>query len=233
MAVKTTEIAIFGAALLLLMSIMGIDLTALVVVGGALGVGIGLGLQQIAANFSSGSILLVEGQTTVGDHVEPGGGERGTIARMTARSCVPQTFDRRRIVMPNEHFITTRVVTCSDADSPNQHQALFFGSCDTDINLVPGTLGAAVFALPFVLQNPHGPDCALRVFGGSAVDFAVDFAVEYRAIGSDDGKPNYASPVLFAIWDALEAAGVGMPDPHRVAELKQPVPAGLAHIGGL
>ena len=216
LAVKTAEVVIFGAAFLLLMSIMGIDLTALAVVGGALGVGIGLGLQQIAANFISGIILLIEGQTTVGDYVELDGGERGTIARMTARSCVLETFDGRWIVVPNEHFITTRVVNYSDTDSPNRYEALFSVSYDTDINLVPGIIEPAVAALPFVLQTPDGPDCELRGFGESAVDFAV----EYWAIGIDDGKHKYASPVLYAIWNALKAAGIEMPYPHRVVEIK-------------
>ena len=220
LAVKTTELLIFGAAFLLLMSIMGIDLTALAVVGGALGVGIGLGLQQIAANFISGIILLVEGQTTVGDYVELDGGERGTISKMTARSCILETFDGRWIVVPNEHFITTRVVNYSDADSPNRYEAVFSVSYDTEINLVPGIIEQAVSALPFVLQNPDGPDCELRGFGESAVDFAV----EYWAIGIDDGKHKYASPVLFAIWNALKAAGIEMPYPHRVVEIKGGLP---------
>ena len=107
------------------MSIMGIDLTAVAVLGGALGVGIGLGLQQIAANFVSGIILLLEGQTTVGDYVELDGGEKGTIVKMTARACILETFDGKWIVVPNEHFITTRVVNYSDQGSANRYEALF------------------------------------------------------------------------------------------------------------
>ena len=75
LAVKVAEAVIFCAAFLLLMAVMGIDQTAVAVLGGALGVGIGLGLQQIAANFVSGIILLIKGQTTVGDYVELDGGE--------------------------------------------------------------------------------------------------------------------------------------------------------------
>ena len=106
------------------MSIMGIDLTAVAVLGGALGVGIGLGLQQIAANFVSGVILLLEGQTTVGDFVELDGGEKGTIVKMTARACVLETFDGKWIVVPNDHFITTRVVNYSDQGRPRSRSAM-------------------------------------------------------------------------------------------------------------
>jgi potassium-dependent mechanosensitive channel len=216
LAMKAAEIVIFGTAFLLLMSIMGIDLTALAVLGGALGVGIGLGLQQIAANFVSGVILLLEGQTTVGDYVELDGGEKGTIVKMTARACILETFDGKWIVVPNEHFVTTRVVNYSDQGSANRYEAVFSVSYDTDINLVPAMIERAVGALPFVLQAPDGPNCDLRGFGESAVDFAV----EYWVSGIDDGKNQYGSPVLFAIWNVLKAEGIEMPYPHRVIEIK-------------
>jgi potassium efflux system protein len=216
LAIKASEVVIFGAAFLLLMSIMGIDLTAVAVLGGALGVGIGLGLQQIAANFVSGIILLLEGQTTVGDYVELDGGEKGTIVKMTARACVLETFDGKWIVVPNEHFITTRVVNYSDQGSANRYEALFSVGYETDINLVPGIIEAAVAKLPFVLKDPDGPDCELRGFGESSVDFAV----EYWVAGIDDGKNKYGSPVLFAVWNALKDAGIEMPYPRRVVELR-------------
>jgi len=217
LAVKAAEIVIYGAAFLLLMSIMGIDLTAIAVLGGALGVGIGLGLQQIAANFISGIILLVEGQTTVGDYVQLDGGEAGTIVKMTARACVLETFDGKWIVVPNEHFITTRVINFSDQGSANRYEAAFSVSYDTDINRVPEIINAAVGALPFVLKHPDGPDCELAGFGESAVDFVV----EYWVNGIDDGKNKYKSPVLFAIWNALKAEGIEMPYPQRVVHVKQ------------
>jgi potassium-dependent mechanosensitive channel len=216
LAVKAVEVTIFGAAFLLLLSIMGIDLTAVAVLGGALGVGIGLGLQQIAANFVSGVILLIEGQTTVGDYVELDGGQKGTIVKMTARACVLETFDGKWIVVPNDHFITTRVVNYSDQGSANRYDAPFSVSYETDINRVPEIIEAAVAALPFVLKTPDGPDCELRGFGESSVDFAV----EYWVAGIDDGKNKYASQVNFAIWNALKSAGIEMPYPHRVIEVK-------------
>ena len=95
LASKATEIAIFGAAFLILMNIMEIFLTSLAVLGGAVGVGLGFGLQKIASNFISGVILLLEGQATVGDYVELDGCEAGTIVKTTARSMILETYDGR------------------------------------------------------------------------------------------------------------------------------------------
>ncbi len=216
LAVKAAEIAIFGVAFLLLMNIMGISLTSLAVIGGAIGVGLGFGLQQIAANFISGVILLLEGQATVGDYVELDGGEAGTIVKMTARAIILETFDGKWIVVPNEHFITTRVVNYSDSGSANRYEAPFSVSYNTDINTVPAIVEAAVAKLDFVLSEPDGPDCELAGFGDSGIDFALEFWVN----GIDDGRNKYASQVLFAIWNALKDAGIEIPYPHRVVELK-------------
>jgi small-conductance mechanosensitive channel len=216
LAVKASEIVIFGVAFLLLMNIMGISLTSLAVLGGAIGVGLGFGLQKIASNFISGVILLLEGQATVGDYVELDGGEAGTIVKMTARAAVLETFDGRWIVVPNEDFITTRVVNYSDSGSANRYEAPFSVSYDTDINKVPAIIEAAVAKLDFVLDDPDGPDCELRGFGDSGIDFAVEFWVN----GIDDGKNKFTPQVLFAIWNALKEHEIEIPYPHRVVEVK-------------
>jgi len=220
LAMKAAEITIFGVAFLLLMNIMGISLSALAVLGGAIGVGIGFGLQQIASNFISGVILLLEGQATVGDYVELDGGEAGTIVKMTARAAILETWDGKWIVVPNEHFITTRVVNYSDSGSANRYEAPFSVSYDTDINKVPEIIEKAVAALPFVLAKPDGPDCELRGFGDSGVEFAVEFWVN----GIDDGRNKFTPQVLFAVWNALKDNGIEIPYPHRVIEIKGQMP---------
>ena len=220
LAQKAAEVAIFGVAFLLLMNIMGISLTSLAVLGGAIGVGIGFGLQQIASNFVSGVILLLEGQATVGDYVELDGGEAGTIVKMMARATILETYDGRWIVVPNEHFITTRVVNYSDAGSANRYEAAFSVSYDTDINLVPAIIEEAVGKLDFVLSGGEAgeldPDCELRGFGDSGIDFAVEFWVN----GIDDGRNKFTPRVLFAVWNALKDNGIEIPYPHRVVEIK-------------
>lgn len=216
LAAKAAEIAIFGAAFLVLMNIMGVPLTSLAVLTGALGVGIGFGLQKIASNFISGIILLLEGQATVGDFVELDGGEAGTIVKMTARAAILETFDGRWIVVPNEDFIVTRVVNYSDQGSANRYEADFTVHYDTDINAIPDMIEAAVSKHPEVLQLPYPPDVELRGFGESGIDFAVEFWVN----GIDDGKNKYVSDVLFIIWNTLKENGVQIPYPHRVIEMR-------------
>lgn len=220
LATKAIEFTIFTVAFLILMNVMGISLSSLAIIGGAIGVGLGFGLQKIASNFISGVILMVEGQATVGDYVELDGGEAGTIIKMMARATILETFDGRWIVVPNEDFITTRVVNYSDSGSANRLEVPFSVSYDTDINKVPAIIEAAVSKHPGVLQEPEGPDCELRGFGDSGVDFGVEFWVE----GIDDGQNKYASDVLFIIWNALKENGIEIPYPHRVIEMKGPMP---------
>lgn len=227
LALKAAEIAIFGVAFVLLMNIVGINLSALAVLGGAIGVGLGFGLQKIASNFISGIILLLEGQATVGDYVELDGGEAGTIIKMMARATILETFDGRWIVVPNEDFITTRVVNFSDGGSANRYEAPFSVSYDTDINRVPDIIEEAVAALPFVLDTPDKPDCELRGFGDSGVDFAVEFWVN----GIDDGRNKFTPQVLFAVWNALKTHNIEIPYPHRVIEVKGGLAAGLIQEG--
>ena len=211
LAAKALELAIFAAAGLVLLNIMGLDLSALALLGGAIGVGLGFGLQKIAANFISGIILLLEGQATVGDFVELDGGESGTIIKLGARATILETFDGKWIVVPNEDFITSRIVNWSDAGSGNRYEVDFSVSYDTDINVIPEIIQKAVAAHPAVLTEPEAPDCELRSFGDSGVEFGVEFWVE----GIDDGKNKYTSEVRFLIWNALKEANIEIPYPQR------------------
>ncbi|QMU59451.1 MAG: mechanosensitive ion channel [Boseongicola sp.] len=211
LAAKVFEMAVFAAVGLILLNVMGLDLSAFALIGGAIGVGLGFGLQKIASNFISGIILLLEGQATVGDYVELDGGEAGTIIKLGARATILETFDGKWIVVPNEDFIISRITNWSDAGSGNRYEVDFSVSYDTDINMIPDLISNAVATHPGVLDDPEGPDCELKGFGDSGVDFGVEFWVE----GIDDGKNKYASEVRFLIWNALKDAGVEIPFPQR------------------
>ena len=152
--------------------------------------------------------------------VELDGGEAGTIIKLTARAIFLETFDGRWIVVPNEDFITTRVVNYSDSGSANRLEAAFSVSYDTDINAVPAIIEEAVATHPGVLDAPEPPDCELRGFGESGINFVVEFWVN----GIDDGKNKYTSDVLFLVWNALRDNGIEIPYPHRVIEIKGRMP---------
>ena len=211
LAVKAAEIVIYGAAFLLLMSIMGIDLTVIAVLGGALGVGIGLGLQQIAANFISGIILLIERSIHIGNFIELEDGRMGTLKELNMRSATLETFDGKEIMVPNEKFITGVFVNWTRDDPRQRYEVKFSVSYDTDIEKVPALIEAAVAAHPGVLAEPEAPDCELRGFGDSGIDFAVEFWIS----GVDDGRSRISSGVLFAIWRTLRDNGISIPYPQR------------------
>ena len=224
LAVKAAEIAIFGAAFLVLMNIMGVSLTSLTVLSGAIGVGLGFGLQKIASNFASGVILLLEGQATVGDYVRLDGGEEGTIIKMMARAVILQTFDGRWILVPNEDFIVTRVTNFSDSGSAKRYEVEFSVHYNSDLEQVCEVVNKAVAAYDKVLLEPEVPDTEVRAFGESGIDLAVEFWCE----GLDDGPNRYTADVRMIVWKALREAGIQMPYPQRVVHLRDdrdPAPA--------
>ncbi|MEM1233449.1 MAG: mechanosensitive ion channel domain-containing protein [Pseudomonadota bacterium] len=218
---KAVEFVIFGIAFLLLMNIMGINLSALAVLGGAIGVGLGFGLQKIASNFISGVILLLEGQATVGDYVELDGGEAGTIVKMMARAAILQTFDGKWIVVPNEDFIVSRVVNYSDSGSAKRYEVEFSVSYDADLEQVCEIINEAVAGYEHVLLEPEVPDTEIRAFG----DNGIELAVEFWCNGLDDGPNRFTADVFMIVWKALKAHKIEIPFPQRVVEVKGEVRA--------
>jgi small-conductance mechanosensitive channel len=211
LAAKFLEIAIFFIVGILLLNILGLDLTALAVFGGALGVGLGFGLQQIASNFISGIIILLERSLKVGDFIEMEDGKAGILKEINMRSSALATFDGKEIMVPNEKFITSSFVNWTKSDPLQRYEVPFSVSYDTDLHRVPPLIEAAVAKHPAVLKEPDPPDCELRSFGDSGVNFAVEFWVS----GIDDGRNKFSSDVHFLIWDALKQASISMPFPQR------------------
>jgi small-conductance mechanosensitive channel len=220
LAAKALEIAVFAVVGLLLLNILGLDLTALAVFGGALGVGLGFGLQQIASNFISGIILLLERSIKLGDYIELEDGRTGTLKQMNMRSSVLATFDGKEIMVPNDRFITTRFVNWTHEDPRQRYEVEFAVAYDSDLHKVAALITKAVAAHEQVLQEPEAPDVELRGFGDNGVNFAVEFWVS----GIDDGKNKFTSEVRFLIWDALKKAGVSMPFPQREVRIISEAP---------
>ena len=208
---KLFQILLFGVIFILLLQILGLDLTALTVFGGALGVGLGFGLQQIASNFISGIIILLERSLSVGDYIQLEDGKAGTLKDINMRSSTLQTFDGKEINVPNERFITTEFINWT-RDGPDQrYEVDFMVAYDTDLHKVPPIIQAAVSKHPRVLQKPEEPDCELRSFASDGVKFAVEFWVD----GLDDGPNKFSSDIMFLVWDALRENKIEIPMPQR------------------
>lgn len=208
---KLFQIVIFATIFILLMQVLGLDLTALAVLGGAIGVGIGFGLQQIASNFISGIILLIERTITVGDYIEMESGKAGILKELNMRSATLETFDGKEIMVPNEKFITDTFVNWTRDDPRQRYEVDFSVAYDTDIEKIPDLISAAISKHKSVLSKPELPDCELRGFGDSGVNFGVEFWIK----GIDDGKNKISSDVLMIIWRTLKENNISIPFPQR------------------
>lgn len=217
---KLFQILLFGVLFVLLLQVLGLDLTALAIFGGALGVGLGFGLQQIASNFISGIILLIERTLTVGDYIELSDGRAGTMKELNMRSATLETFDGKEIMVPNETFITDVFVNWTRDDPRQRYEIEFSVAYDTDIEKIPGLIVDAVSTHPGVLQEPEKPDCELRGFGESGINFAVEFWIE----GIDDGKNRISSDLLFIVWRTLRDNAVTIPFPQREVRIVEDAP---------
>jgi small-conductance mechanosensitive channel len=214
LAAKALELLVFAIVGLLLLNILGLDLTTLAVFGGALGVGLGFGLQQIASNFISGIIILLERSLKVGDYIELEDGRTGILRELNMRSSTLETYDGKEIMVPNEKFITTRFVNWTRADPRQRYEVPFVVAYDTDLHKVPPLIEKAISSHPTVLQEPEKVSCELKKFG----DFGAHFAVKFWVNGIDDGPNNFTSDVHFLVWDALQKGKIKLATPqHQVS----------------
>lgn len=208
---KLFEIGLFFLLFILLLQIAGISLTTLAVFGGALGVGIGFGLQQIAANFISGLIILLDRSVSVGDYIELEDGRTGTISKLNMRSSTLETYDGKSIVVPNDQFITTAFTNWTHKDTLQRYSVEFSVSYQTDIPAVPALILAAINQHPQILQEPEEPDCEITSFGESGVNFHVEYWID----GIDDGENRVDSDLMLIIWNTLKENDIKMPFPQR------------------
>jgi small-conductance mechanosensitive channel len=204
---KGLEIAIFVIVGLLLFNILGLDLTTLAVLGGAIGVGLGFGLQQIASNFISGIIILLERSLKIGDYIEMEDGKGGTLREINMRSSTLTTGDGKEIMIPNERFVTTQFTNWTKTDRLQKYDVPFHVPYGCDLRKVQKIVVKALAEHPEVLRAPHGPGCDLENFAGHGVKFHATYWVESR----DNDVKSYGSDIRFLIWEALKAAKIEMP----------------------
>jgi small-conductance mechanosensitive channel len=204
LAAKALEIAVFCIVGLMLLNVLGLDLTALAVFSGALGVGLGFGLQQIASNFISGIIILLERSLKVGDYIELEDGRAGVLKDINMRSSRLATFDGKDIMVPNERFITTRFVNWTQTDPHQRYEVHFVVDGHSDITKVKPLIEKAVSAYDAVLREPEPVSCDMSKFGEIGVHFSVKFWVN----GLDEGHNSFSSDVHMLVWQTLKNAGI-------------------------
>ncbi len=215
-ASKLLEIAIFLFVSLILLQIMRIDLTSLAVFGGALGVGIGFGLQAIASNFISGIIILLDRSVSLGDYVELEDGRTGIVRQLNMRSTTLETFDGKDVVVPNEKFIVEPFTNWTHKDPKQRYRVDFSVAYHTDIRKLVDVIKNVVAEHPQVISGEdipfeERPDCEIDSFGDSGVNMFVEFWME----GIDDGKNRVGGDLLLSIFEAMREHGFEIPFPQR------------------
>jgi small-conductance mechanosensitive channel len=196
--------------LLFALSAAGIDLTALGVLGGALGVGLGFGLQKIAANYISGFVILAERSLRIGDMVKVDTFE-GRITDIRTRYTVIRSLGGRETIVPNELLITQRVENASLADPRVAVSTSVQVAYGTDLRALRPKLEAAMRAVPRVLREP-APAVQLDAFGADGLMLVLGFWIG----DPENGQGNVKSDVNMAVLELLEAEGIDIPFPQRV-----------------
>ncbi len=199
--------------LLFALSALGVDLTALSVLGGALGVGLGFGLQKLAANYVSGFVILIERSLRIGDNVKVDGFE-GKVADIKTRYTMIRSVSGREAIVPNEKLITERVENLSLSDPRVLVITNITVGYDSDVAQVQGILCDAANASERVLKEP-GPVAHLANFAPDGLEFSLCFWIS----DPENGQLNVKSQVHIAILHALRQAKIEIPYPQRVVRM--------------
>jgi small-conductance mechanosensitive channel len=217
--IKAFQILVYFIAALIMLEVLGIDLTTLTVFSGAIGIGIGFGLQKITSNFISGLILLFEKSVEHDDLIELEDGTFGFIRHTGARYTLMETFDGKEIMIPNEDFITSRVTNWTFSSTRGRVEIVIGVSYDSDIEQARELMLEAAIEHPRSIADPE-PVCFLREFADSSVNFLLYFWVEDVTLGRYEPK----SDVMRAIWKKFKEHQIVIPFPQRDLHLKTSLP---------
>ena len=209
-AANSVRALLLFVGLLMALGAAGIDLTALGVLGGALGVGIGFGLQKLASNYVSGFVILAENSLRIGDVVRVDGFE-GRITDIKTRFTVIRAFDGRESIVPNEMLITQRVESLSLADPRVLVASTVQVAYGTDVEALIPRLAAVVAAVPRVLPDP-APAVTLSAFAADGLELRVVAWIT----DPENGQGNVRSDINRAVLRAFTEWGVEIPFPQRV-----------------
>ena len=199
---KIIKAALVTAAVAITLSSIGIQLTALTVFSGALGLGIGFGLQKVASNLMSGIIILLDRSVKPGDVIQRGE-TFGWITDLRARYVSVATRDGVEYLIPNEDFVTSQVINWSYSDPKVRLEVKFGVAPGNDPHKLADLACAAAVKVPRVLATP-GAECHLISLSASSLEFLLRFWIQDPIVGTT----NIRSEVLLAVWDGLKAEGI-------------------------
>jgi small-conductance mechanosensitive channel len=213
---KLLRFTLLTLAVVLALGSVGIDLTAFAVFSGAVGVGIGFGLQKVVSNLVSGVILLIDRSIKPGDVIEVDG-RYGWITGLNARYVSLATRDGKEILIPNENLITEKVTNWSFSNNLIRQRVAIGIAYESDVHLAIRVALQAVDAVPRALKEPE-PACLLKEFGDSSVNLELRFWIRDPV----NGTSNVRSEVMLQVWDRFHANGIEFPFPQRDLTLRNP-----------
>jgi small-conductance mechanosensitive channel len=211
---KIAKFLIFTSAILFTLSAVGVDLSAFAFLGGAVGVGLGFGLQKIVSNFISGIIILADKSIKPGDVVEIGN-VYGWVRKLDTRFVSVVTRSGKEFLIPNEDFITKEVINWSYSDELVRVDAEVGVAYNSDLRFVQKLMMEAVEEKSRILTDPE-PNVLLIGFGDSSVNFELRFWIS----DPRNGIQNIRSEVLLSIWDRFKENEIEIPFPQQDYHLK-------------
>jgi small-conductance mechanosensitive channel len=207
---------ILGFGFYISLQVVGINLSSLAIIAGAIGVGLGFGLQNIISNFISGLIILAERPIAIGDRIEIGS-VAGQVREISLRSTTVVTNDNIAIIIPNADFITHSVTNWSYEDPRVRFRIPFGVAYGTDLELLRGLMLDVARQHPMALKEPK-PELFFAGFGDSSLNFEL-------AIWSDEmtiSPRRFRSELYYAIEKTLREHTIEIPFPQREVTLKSP-----------
>ncbi len=211
--VRVAKAVLTVVAILTSLGLVGIDMTALSVFTGALGVGLGMGLQRIASNYVSGFIILLDRSIRIGNIVQVGA-DSGEVTQITTRYTVLKHPGGTEFIVPNETLIGSTVQNQTYSNSQIRLATSVGVAYDTDLEQAGRLMVEAAKAHPRVLAEP-APRFFLTQFADSAINLELGFWIG----DPEEGKGNIVSDVNFAIWRAFKENGIAIPFPQREVRL--------------
>ncbi|WP_370228814.1 mechanosensitive ion channel family protein [Cognatishimia sp.] len=208
--IKFLQVLLYGAAFFIGLRIVGVDLTGLAVLSGAIGVGLGFGLQKVVSNLVSGVIILLDKSIKPGDVISLGD-TFGWINSLGARYVSVVTRDGKEYLIPNEDLITGQVVNWSHSNDFVRLDIFFGTAYGDDPHVVRKAAIEAATSVDRVLNDPKAPVCHIVGFGDSSVDYILRFWIS----DPTGGLTNIRGAVYLALWDAFKDAGINFPFPQR------------------